>query len=221
LSQTAEVHPIRCELDRAFAAKLQALVVRATASFEDFNHAQALTDTESFFWTHFTDSYLELAKARARGDGSQAECGSAVAALRLGLSVMLRLFAPFLPYICEEAWSWSFAEETGHASIHRAPWPGSDDFAGIDAPDSEASFDIAVACWNAINKSKADAEVSMGREVEGLSIAASAQTLAALEPVLADVLAATRARSHRLVPGEDGEDNPFRVFDAVFAPKPA
>ena len=115
LGQTAEVHPMQAELDRAFAAKLRRLVERATASFEAFNHAQALTDTETFFWTHFTDTYLELAKARARGEAGagEADRGSAVAALRLGLDVLLRLFAPFLPYICEEVWSWAFAEETG------------------------------------------------------------------------------------------------------------
>ncbi|MFQ5418661.1 MAG: valine--tRNA ligase, partial [Myxococcota bacterium] len=104
LSQTAEVHPVAAEIDRAFAAKLRLLVERATSSFEAFNHAQALTDTESFFWTHFTDSYLEFAKARARGEAGagEDERGSAVAALRLGFDVLLRLFAPFTPYICEE-----------------------------------------------------------------------------------------------------------------------
>jgi len=222
LGQSGEVHPIHAELDRAFAAELRQLVERATASFEAFNHAQALTDTETFFWTHFTDSYLELAKARARGEagGGEAERGSAVAALRLGLDVLLRLFAPFLPYICEEVWSWAFAEETGHASIHRAPWPGAGDFAGIEAPASDASFDAAVTCWNAINKSKADASVSMGREVETLTIAAGPETLATLEPVLADVLAAARCRAHELAPDASVEADSFAVRDARFAPKP-
>ena len=45
--------------------------VRLT-TFEDFNHGQVLQETESFFWTHFTDTYLELAKARARGEKKDA-----------------------------------------------------------------------------------------------------------------------------------------------------
>jgi len=103
LSQTAEVHPISNELDRAFAAKLRALVEKTRRDFEAFNHAQVLQDTEGFFWSHFTDSYIELAKLRARDEGAPAEQrGSAVAALRLGLNVLLRLHAPFLPYITEE-----------------------------------------------------------------------------------------------------------------------
>ena len=40
-------------------------------------------DTESFFWSRFTDTYIELSKARARseGTGDAAARGSAVAAL--------------------------------------------------------------------------------------------------------------------------------------------
>jgi valyl-tRNA synthetase len=222
LSQTGEVHPIATELDRAFVAKLRQLVDRATQSFEAFNHAQALSDTESFFWTHFTDSYLELSKARARGESGEDEGarGSAVAALRLGLGVQLRLFAPFLPYICEEVWSWAFAEESGERSIHRAPWPSAAELADVPEPANDASFDVAVACWNAINKSKADAEVSMGREAETLTIVANAATLASLEPVLRDVLAATRCRTHHLATDDAREDGEFAVTDAKFAPKP-
>ena len=57
------------------------------------------------------------------------------------------------------------------------------------APGREESFDVAVACWAAINKSKADAALSMGREVERLGVAPSAATLAQLEAVREDVMA--------------------------------
>jgi len=222
LSQTAGVHPIASELDRAFVAKLRELVESNTREFEDFQHAVALKDTESFFWTHFTDTYLELVKHRARAEaaGEAAGRGSAVAALRLGLDVLLRLFAPFLPYISEEVWSWVYAEEKREPSIHRAPWPGSRDFQGIEPPSSDASFDIAVACWAAINKRKADAEVSMGREALRLAMAANPKSLALLEPVLSDVLAASRCLDCELASRPELEDGVFEVLDAEFAPKP-
>jgi valyl-tRNA synthetase len=222
LSQTGEVHPIDAELDRAFAAKLSQLVERGTSSFEAFNHAQVLSETESFFWTHFTDTYLELAKSRARGEaeGGEAGRGSAVATLRLGLSVLLRMFAPFLPYITEEVWSWAFAAETGCPSIHRAPWPGPEDFASIPEPADPESFDVAIACLAAINRGKSEAAVSMGREVASLTLAANARTRAILAPVLSDVLAAARCARHEVVEDASLDDADFELRAITFADKP-
>jgi len=218
LSQTGVVHPIASEMDRAFVAKLQGLVERSTRAFDDFNHAQVLQEAESFFWSHFTDAYIELSKVRARDDDPQSEAarGSAVATLRLGLDVLLRLLAPFVPYIAEEVWSWCFAEERGEPSIHRAPWPSSADFEGVKPPEDAESFDLAVACWGAINKAKSDASVSMGREVERLAIEANPKTLSRLEAVLPDVLAAARCAAHRLVASDELSDAEFRISEAVF-----
>jgi valyl-tRNA synthetase len=219
LSQTGVVHPIACELDLAFTAKLAALVEQVTRAFEDMNHAQALQETESFFWSRFTDNYLELAKLRARDEDPAAEAarGSAVATLRLALSVLLRLFAPCLPYITEEVWSWSFAAEAGFASIHRAPWPSERDFAGVAAPGDATSFDVAVACWSAILKAKADAAVAMGREVSSLTLAGSAKTVDRVAPVLADVLSAARCAQHRFEVGDALADGVFEVREIAFA----
>ncbi len=226
LAQPGEVHPIDSELDRAFVAKLRELVALASGNYEAWNFAHALQETESFFWTHFTDTYLELAKPRARRyeDGARGEDavapGSAVASLRLGFNVLLRLLAPVLPYITEEVWSWAFAEETGDASIHIAPWPDVSEFNEIPAPACAQSFDLAVTALAAINKSKADAEVSMGREVEKLTLRANPKTLADLAAVQADVLAASRTLSHETEEVAELEDGVIEIQNASFAPKP-
>ncbi len=226
LAQTGETYPISAELDRAFVAKLRNLAESSRENFEAYNYAHSLQETESFFWTHFTDTYLELVKVRARlhADGATGDdlltSGSAVASLRLGLSVLLRLFAPVLPYITEEVWSWVFAEETGHASIHKAPWPSDSDFSAIAPPDDALSFDLAVSAHAAINKAKADAEVSMGREVETIKLRANQGTLERLGPVLGDVLSAARCLSHVTESHGELEDGVFVIEDAVFAPKP-
>jgi valyl-tRNA synthetase len=220
LSQTAAVGPVATELDRAFVGELGRLVTSATVSFDRFDHARALMDVETFFWSRFTDTYLELTKLRARSEDDPAGRSSAVASLRLGLSVLLRLLAPFLPYITEEVWSWAFAGETGQRSIHGAPWPAAEELAGVTAPARDGSLETAVACLAAINKAKADAEVSMGREVESLVLRASPETLAALAPVLADVLAAARCREHRLEPASL-EAGVFEVAEARIAERAA
>src|SRR5690606_38506948 len=225
LSHPGEVGPITHELDRAFVQKLRELVKRATEAQEEFNFAQALQDTESFFWTHFTDTYIELAKPRAwTVEGvvvDPAARSSAIAALRLGLSVLLRLFAPMLPYITEEVWSWCFAQETGHASIHRAPWPSLEELADVAPPEHADSFDLAVAAFAAINKAKADAQVSAGRIVESLTLVAAPATLQRAKLVLDAALEAARCQSPTVREDATLEDGTFTVQDARFAPKGA
>jgi len=221
LAQTAAPGPIANELDRAFVAELRALVGECTEAYERLDYARALESTESFFWKRFTDTYLELAKARARSASDTAGRASAVRTLRLALSVLVRLFAPVLPYISEEIWSWAFAHETGHASVHAAPWPSAADFAGIAEPADAQSFAAAVASFLAINKAKADANVSAGRETLRLALVAEPATAARLGPVLGDVLAAARCAAHTLELDASLPPGTALVRDAAFADRAA
>jgi valyl-tRNA synthetase len=213
LSQTAEVHPIAHELDRAFIAQLRTLVTLATADFDAFRYADALARTEQVFWSHFTDAYLELVKGRARGDhGTPADRGSAVHALRLALSVFLRLFAPVVPYVTDHVWR-RFAP----GSIHRAPWPEPGELA-IDAADP-ASFGIAEAALMAINKAKSERQASVGRVVTDLALAANARTHARLATVLPDVTSAVRATACERIVLAELADGEFTVSRIALAPK--
>lgn len=203
LSQTApEQHQgpaISHELDRAFVAELRSLIERASESFDSFEYAQALQQTEQFFWSRFTDAYLELAKLRARGEASDARGRvSAVATLRLALDLLLRLFAPVLPYITEEVWSWAFAEEKAQPSIHRAPWPGPAELASIEPPADPESLKLAIDALATIHKAKSEQGASAGRTVERLELLMDYAYAARLAPVLADVLASARVREHRI-----------------------
>jgi len=222
LSQTASRQRIESEIDRAFLFELRELVERSSRAFADFHYAEALQETERFFWAHFTDTYLELVKGRARSEdpSEHAARGSAVASLRLGLDVLLRLFAPFLPYITEEVWSWSFAEERGEPFVHRASWPAAPDFEGVAPPADTGSFALAAACLGAINKAKSDASVSMGREVSSVVLVGNPKTLERLDAVLPDVLLAARCQSYQLRTRDSVADDGFEVEDAVFAERP-
>jgi valyl-tRNA synthetase len=52
----------------------------------------------------------------------------------VALSTLLRLFAPYLPFVTEEVWSW-----WRPGSVHRAPWPVADEVvAPIQGNDPQA-----------------------------------------------------------------------------------
>jgi valyl-tRNA synthetase len=149
-------------------------------------------------------------KHRARDDAG----GSAIAGLRLGLNVLLRLFAPVLPYVTDEVWSWVFADETGQPSIHGAPWPSLEELAVVAAPANAACFDVAVACLATINKAKSEAGVSPGRGVAQLTLAASADTLRCLATVQGDVLKSARVERHELQTADELAAATFEVRSA-------
>jgi len=213
LMQSAEPTPITNSLDLAFLSQLRALVEKASENFEKYEHALALGEIERFFWRGLTDNYLELVKARSRSETDIEGRGSAVATLRLALKVLLRLFAPFVPYITEEVWSWAFAEETGSKSIHVAQWPQLSEFptGGDDAP-----FETAIAALSTINKGKSESSVSVGRSITSLKLAANSATAAIYKTVEADVLGACRAPSCEVVIKDSLEANQFELLAVTF-----
>jgi valyl-tRNA synthetase len=142
-----------------------------------------------------------------------------VGALRIGLSALLRLFAPFLPYITEEAWSWSFAGQLGQPTIHRAPWPTTAELEASGAGDG-AVFDTAVALLETIHRAKGTAGASVGRHVNVLRVAANAETLRRLAPSLDDVFAAARVLAHETREKAGLEDGAFEVLGMELADLP-
>ncbi|MFB9837370.1 valine--tRNA ligase [Actinoallomurus acaciae] len=155
--------PVTERLDLSMLATLADVVRDATAAFEANDYTRALERTERFFW-NLCDDYLELVKARAYGEegGDPASAASARAALRTALSVVLRLFAPILPFVTEEVWSW-----WREGSVHRAGWPVEDGLPrGGDPGVLAATSDVL----RQVRRAKSAAKVSMRAEVERAAV---------------------------------------------------
>jgi len=182
-------------LDRAMLLQLADVVAEATVAFEAYDYSRALDRTESFFW-RFCDDYVELVKGRAYGDG--AEAASAKAALGLALSTLHRLFAPFLPFVTEEVWSW-----WQDASVHRQSWPAADDLrtaAGVGEP---GVLDAVAAVLGEVRKAKTEAKVSLKADVASVTVTAPADTVALVQAAESDLRESGRVADVRYADGPE------------------
>jgi valyl-tRNA synthetase len=179
-------------LDRAVIARLAAVVADATESFEGYDYARALERTETFFWW-FCDYYLELVKGR-RYDPDPAVSASVSRALRLSLSTFQRLLAPFLPFVCEEVWSW-----WQESSVHRASWPEAGELVAAvgvggggggdvgEAAREAVALEITADVLREVRKAKSQAQVKMRAPVSRVIVHDMPERLSALELGLGDL----------------------------------
>jgi valyl-tRNA synthetase len=154
LSLDGPVGPVTSPVDRSLLAALDGVTGEASACLDAYDHTGALEATERFFWS-FCDDYLELVKARAY-DEAGAGGASARGALRLALSVLLRLFAPFMPFVTEEVWSW-----WQEGSVHAAAWPSALPASEVGDP---AVLTVAADVLGQVRKAKSTAKLSMRAE---------------------------------------------------------
>jgi valyl-tRNA synthetase len=218
----AVTHP----LDRAMLGRLANVVGDATRSFDEYDYARALEHAEDFFWW-YCDFYLELVKGR-RYDAAPQAAASVSRALRLSLSVFQRLFAPFLPFVSEEVWSW-----WQEGSVHRARWPDAAELAAEaghaqaeaasaheggapgGAPSEDMALAVAADVLREVRKAKSQAQRPMRAPVARVVVRDSAERLRALELGSGDLLQA--GSIEHLEPVEDGE---FAV-EVELAPEPS
>jgi valyl-tRNA synthetase len=173
-------------LDQAMLAQLANTVTQATKAFEEFNYTRALEAAESFFW-QFCDDYVELVKDRVYGARGDQAAASAKAALGLATQTYLKLFAPFLPFVTDEVWSW-----WQEGSVHKSTWPASE---AIAACAGSTSADVMVAVSDVlsqIRKVKSEAQVSMKTEIVSATITAPASVIALAQLAESDLLTAGR-----------------------------
>ena len=187
-----EQRPALSPADRWILARAQRLIVRATDLLDGYDYAAAKSEIEAFFWQALADNYLEMAKERLYDATSPGHDGARYTLHRLLLTV-LKLFAPFLPYVTEEIYLGLFAAVDGAPSIHRARWPEAD--TALASTAAEAVGDALVAIATAVRRYKSEASLSLGAELARLHLATSDEALAvALRASAADLRSVTRAR---------------------------
>jgi valyl-tRNA synthetase len=201
LSRPEPRGPVIEPIDRGLLTSLARVVDDATLDLEGYNYARALERTESFFWS-FCDDYLELVKGRRYGDRGPELAASANGALLVATSIMLRLFAPFLPFVTEEVWSW-----WQRGSVHRAAWPTADEVLAVCVPGvgderGAQALEFASVVLGAIRKKKSEEQRPLKTGVSRAAILAPAAQLALLPDVEQDLRASGLIDRLEASPGE-------------------
>jgi len=191
LNATLNSADVTQDVDHALLNKLAQVVETATTSFEKYDYTRALEVAETFFWA-FTDDYVELVKERTYGNQGEAAANSARAALGITTHTLLKLFAPFIPFVTEEVWSW-----WQEGSIHLQSWPKSSEIitnksVGID-PLNNVTWILSE-----VRKVKTENKQSMKAEVKTLEIWAKAEVIDQVKDAQKDLIAAGNIKDLKL-----------------------
>ena len=191
LNATLNNADVTQNVDHALLNKLAQVVETATTSFDKYDYTRALEVAETFFWA-FTDDYVELVKERTYGNQGEAAANSARAALGITTHTLLKLFAPFIPFVTEEVWSW-----WQEGSIHLQSWPKSseiitDKSVGID-PLNNVTWILSE-----VRKVKTENKQSMKAEVKTLEIWAKAEVIEQVKDAQKDLVAAGNIKDLKL-----------------------
>ncbi len=113
-------------IDRWILSRLKEATRQATEMFDSYNYSGSKRAVEEFFW-FFCDNYVEFIKYRIYNGDSSANY-----TLNMVFLSVLKMLAPFMPYITEEIYSKLYIDGNP-SSIHISEWPEHDKLDGYEA----------------------------------------------------------------------------------------
>jgi isoleucyl-tRNA synthetase len=104
---------------------VEALILKATQHMDNYAYYQAVSELLQFCTVELSGLAFDIHKdtlyTLAENDLARR---SAQTVFHHALQALVRLFAPVMPFTCEEAWGhMPEAWKQGHASVHFASWP--------------------------------------------------------------------------------------------------
>jgi valyl-tRNA synthetase/very-short-patch-repair endonuclease len=161
-----------------------------------FEYAKARQAIEDFFWNDFCDNYLEIVKVRSYGLNAEKykslvvshkslEEEKIIAGQQSGLftlyhclEALLKLFAPFVPHICEELYQAIFSNKI--TSVHqRGSWPKLTDYI-VDEEALKIGNVMLEVIFN-VRKFKSDNNLSMKTPIQKFSVNSKISIYAVIE----------------------------------------
>lgn len=150
------------ETDRLYLVKLNGVIENATKNFDNYEYHKAKIETDNFFWQDFCGNYLELVKKRVY-NGTKEEQESAFYTLYNSLLTLMKLFAPFVPFVTEDIYQKYFRKNEKDKSIHLSKWPDKMDVK--KKKEDDKVFNILRKYIFSYRQEKSKAKKSMSSEI--------------------------------------------------------
>ncbi len=170
LGKNAEISDIEnriChQFDQWLIVKLVELVSKVESDMQNYEYTNAIDLIEKFFLSIFCDNYLEVIKIRAYNTDQSDNKGqySAIITLYNAIKILLKLLAPFFPYITEEIWQALYSIKSIHV---RGNWPK---IKSLSFLVDQTQPDRLIKILNLVRKAKAGKNLSVKADIEILEI---------------------------------------------------
>ncbi|HMS91027.1 MAG TPA: class I tRNA ligase family protein, partial [Candidatus Absconditabacterales bacterium] len=165
-----------------------------TEYLNDYEYGQAKLEFEKFFRHDFCDNYLEIVKEKIYkpekyADGNKQKL-SAQFALYHTFFAIIKLIAPYLPFITEELYQTYYKNNIGSDSIHVLSFPNNDIFSITqDMISITTAVEQLLTIIEKVRGYKTEKQLGLGTELTHLKITSKTD----LSVFMDDIMSGTRA----------------------------
>ena len=170
--------------------------------FEAYEYSLALEAVDAFFWHTFCDNYLEIVKDQIFNPQNYPPItmqNYAYALYNVGLAI-IKLYAPFLPFVTEAIYQAVFSKTEKEPSVHNTVFTTAP-LAKADCKNIAKDFSILIEVLAAVRKLKSANSLSLKTESIQLVLAAANLDLFRSDPVCVQLLlGVTKCKTLLLMP---------------------
>jgi len=155
--------------------------------FGKYELSEARRIMEMFFKHEFCDFYLEIVKYRIYGEDEKSKLSAKWTLYNVLLGI-LKLFAPFIPYLTEEIYQILFKETEKDKSIHLSNFPEKI----IEDREALKTGMLLKEVISEVRRWKISNRLSLGKQISKIEIAAKKEDIKKLKRVLPDIKGTNR-----------------------------
>jgi valyl-tRNA synthetase len=110
------------DVDRWILSKLNRLIKDVNEYMDEYRFSEALKAIRGFAWYEYADNYLEIVKNRLYSGGEDEKRGAKYVLYKT-MDALIKMLAPFTPFLAEECWN----VFRGEGSVHLQSYPEADE----------------------------------------------------------------------------------------------